>query len=48
MKKHGPDRYEEYVSYQKLADEHYDQAMEIKRKVEEESAAAAIGIVSEE
>ena len=48
VKRHGPDRYEEYVSYQKLADEHYDKAMEIKRKVEEESAAAAIGVIEEE
>ena len=48
VKRHGPDRYEEYVGYQKLADEHYDKAMEIKRKVEEESAAAAIGVIEEE
>ena len=48
VKKHGPDRYEEYMGFQKLADEHYELAMEIKRKVEEESAAAAIGVIEEE
>ncbi len=48
VKKHGPDRYEEYMGFQKLADEHYELAMAIKRKVEEESAAAAIGVIEED
>lgn len=47
IKKHASDRYEEYSSLQKLADEHYDLAMSIRRKVEEESAAAAIGVIEE-
>ena len=48
VKKHGSDRYEEYVSLQTTADEHYELAMSIRRKVEEESAAAAIGVIEEE
>jgi tetratricopeptide (TPR) repeat protein len=48
VKKHGAERYEEYVGYHKLADEHFELAMAIKRRVEEESAAAAIGVIEEE
>ena len=45
VKRHAPDRFEEYVSYHEKADEQYELAMAVKKKVEEESAAAAIGVV---
>ena len=45
VKRHAPDRFEEYVGYHEKADEQYELAMAVKKKVEEESAAAAIGVV---
>ena len=47
VKRHAPDRIEEYIGYHEKADEKYELAMAIKKKVEEESAAAAIGVIDD-
>ena len=48
VKRHGPDRYKEYRELQKLADEHFEKATEIRRKLarisHQRQGASVLGI----